>query len=113
MVVNFGGHSPILNLVLRLFQVPVVHHCPSSRMTSSPLFDGTIQARLNLGGHLIQGDIHIMKGDVIEVSDDMAVSFLLLLLYLLRSQSLQRLHHRVIIRVGEGALQFRLSASFL
>ena len=83
MVVNFGGHSPILNLVLGLLQVPVMHHCPSSRMTSSPLFDGTIEARLNFGGHLIHRDIDIMEGDIIEVPDDMAISLLLLLLHLL------------------------------
>ena len=104
MVVNFGGHSPILNLVLRLFQVPVMHYCPSSRMARPSLFDGTIQVGLKFGGHLIHSDIDIMKGDIIELSDDMAISFLLLLLHLLRSQSLQLLHHRVIISVIEVPL---------
>ena len=85
MLVSFGrGHSPNLYLVLCLSLVTVQHHCPPARISSSPVLDGTIQARLNFGGHLIQSDIDIMEGDVIKVSDDMAISLLLFLLHLLR-----------------------------
>lgn len=42
-----------------------------------------------------------MEWDVIEVSDDMAISLLIFLLHLLRSQSLQLVHHGIIVSVIE------------
>jgi hypothetical protein len=102
MLVSFGrGNSPNLHLVLCLSLVTVQHHCPPSRISSSPFLDGTIQARLDFRGHLIQSDIDIVEGDVIKVSDDMAISLLLFLLHLLRGQSLELIHHRIIISVIE------------
>ena len=54
VLVSFGrGHSPDLHLVLCLSLVPMQHHCPPARIPSSPVLDGTIQARFNFGGHLI------------------------------------------------------------
>ena len=81
--------------------VPVKHDCSSSGIPTSPLFHRSKEARLNIWGHLIHFDIHIMEGYIIEVSDDMTISFLLNLIKILRSQSLKLLHHRIIISVIE------------